>query len=180
MWFSGSENLSLELSSVEAGSDVHYIESQQIDTDSKQQNSRVSPQNDSSPKDPISINTQLSDPQIRLPLPNGHLHPSVQPQPLEQNHSDHKKMEEKEKERDEWDLFFEILPNIMDPIQSNLQMSHTVIRLQEMIPGAETSPPSCQHTKHSKSLLANLDKIHLHKYVAFFFLNIQSHYGSKM
>lgn len=36
-----------------------------------------------------------------------------------------------------------------------------IIRLQEMIPGAETSTPSCQHTKHSRSLLVNL--IHLHK-----------------
>lgn len=58
------------------------------------------------------------------PLPKDHLHPSVPPQPLEQNHSDHKKMEEKERERDGWAVFCEILPNTTDPIQSNLQMSH--------------------------------------------------------
>ncbi|XP_051715792.1 LIM and calponin homology domains-containing protein 1 isoform X14 [Ctenopharyngodon idella] len=115
--FSGSETLSLELSSVLTGSDVDCVESQQIDTESELQYSRASPQNDSSPKDPISMNPQLSDPQIRSPL-----HPSVRPQPQEQNLSDREKMEEKE--RDGWATFCQIPLNSTDPLQSDLQMSH--------------------------------------------------------
>ncbi|XP_048032559.1 LIM and calponin homology domains-containing protein 1 isoform X2 [Megalobrama amblycephala] len=115
--FSGSETLSLELSSALTGSDVDCVESQQIDTESEQQCSRASPQNDSSPKDPISMNPQLSDPQIRSPL-----HPSVRPQPQEQNLSDREKMEEEE--RDGWATFCQIPPNPTDPLQSESQMSH--------------------------------------------------------
>lgn len=137
VWFSGSETLSLELSSVLTGSDVDCVESQQIDTESELQYSRASPQNDSSPKDPISMNPQLSDPQIRSPL-----HPSVRPQPQEQNLSDREKMEEKE--RDGWATFCQIPLNSTDPLQSDLQMSHN------QTAGNDTRcpdfPPPRQHT----------------------------------
>ncbi|XP_067240546.1 LIM and calponin homology domains-containing protein 1 isoform X4 [Chanodichthys erythropterus] len=59
------------------------------------------------------MNPQLSDPQIRSPL-----HPSVRPQPQEQNLSDREKMEEEERDR------CQIPPNPTDPLQSDSQMSH--------------------------------------------------------
>ncbi|XP_073777837.1 LIM and calponin homology domains-containing protein 1 isoform X11 [Danio rerio] len=120
--FSESETLSLELSAVVTGRDVHCVDSQQIDPDSKY--SRASPQNESPPKDPIFLNPQLSDPQIRSPLPKDTLHPSVQPQPQEQSHSDQEKMEEEEKDRDGWATFCQSPPNPLDTLQSDLQMSH--------------------------------------------------------
>ncbi|ROK44365.1 LIM and calponin homology domains-containing protein 1 [Anabarilius grahami] len=137
--FSGSETLSLELSSVLTGSDVDCVDSQQIDTESEQQCSRASPQYDSSPKDPISMNPQLSDPQIRSPL-----HPSVRPQPQEQNLSDREKMEE---ERDGWATFCQIPPNPTDPLQSDSQMSHNETA------GNDTRCPDFLHHANIQTLM---------------------------
>ncbi|XP_056088515.1 LIM and calponin homology domains-containing protein 1 [Rhinichthys klamathensis goyatoka] len=93
--FSVSETLWLDVSCVVTGSDVLCVESQ-----IESENSRASPQND-----PVSMNPQLSDPQIRSPL-----HPSVHPLDHEQSHSE---------ERDRRDAFCQTPPNPPDPLQND-------------------------------------------------------------
>ncbi|XP_039509644.1 LIM and calponin homology domains-containing protein 1 isoform X3 [Pimephales promelas] len=97
--FSVSETLWLDVSCVVTGSDVLCGESQ---TDSE--NSRASPQND-----PVSMNPQLSDPQIRPPL-----QPSVHPLDLEQSQSE---------DRDGRDAVCQTPPHPPDPLQNDSLMS---------------------------------------------------------
>ncbi|XP_077091596.1 LIM and calponin homology domains-containing protein 1-like, partial [Siphateles boraxobius] len=98
--FSVSESLWSDVSCVVTGSDVLCVESQ-----IESENSRASPQNDSSSKNPVSMNPQLSDPQVRSPL-----HPPVHPLHHEQSQSE---------ERDGRDAFCQTPPNPPDPLQND-------------------------------------------------------------
>ncbi|XP_065124185.1 LIM and calponin homology domains-containing protein 1 isoform X2 [Paramisgurnus dabryanus] len=104
----------VELSSVVAGTDVYYVDPDTVETYLVNQHFRLSASNDLPPKDLDFNNPQLSEPQMRSPCPpNHHFSPSVQTQPIEQNHSDSQKMDEEETEGDGWDF-----------LHSDLQMLH--------------------------------------------------------
>ncbi|XP_051513889.1 LIM and calponin homology domains-containing protein 1-like isoform X1 [Myxocyprinus asiaticus] len=126
--FSGIDSLSSEESCkkcVVTGNDVHYIDLEPVDTDTHPKKTIVLPQNELPSSDPESNNPQLSDPQTRSPsLSKNHLHPSVPPHPQEQSHSDCKKMEKEEMERDGQVTVNQTSQNISDSLQSDVEMFH--------------------------------------------------------